>query len=142
MKILRVVALSLLANIGTLAHATRWVDVAGNSEVTVFVDVDSIRRDGNQVRTWLKWQWNLNQEVPDSYPPKKYLLERQLQVSDCKHRTLAIAQGVRYSDKDGADAVSSYTVDRTHWQFSDVVPETIGETIVQFACKAPIKKHQ
>jgi len=142
MKLRQAIALFLLASIGTFAHAAKWATVAGNPEVSVFVDVDSIRRDGDQVRTWLKWQWNSPQNVPDSYPPKTYLMERQLQVSDCRQGTLAIAQGVRYSDKDGVDAVSSYAVDQKHWQFSDVVPETIGETIVQFACKRPVKRRQ
>lgn len=135
-------ALFLLFNIGTFAHAAKWVSVAGNDDATVFVDIDSIRREGSQVKTWLKWQWTSAKEVPGSYPAKTYFVERQLQISDCKQRTLAIAQGVQYSDKEGVEVVDSYTIDKKNWQFSEVVPETIGESLVLFACKPPVQKRQ
>ena len=119
------------------AHAANWVDVAGNDEVTVFVDTESIRRVGNRVRTWLKWKWAKPQAVPGSYPSKTYQSEKQLQVSDCKDRTLAIAQGIRYAAPDDGDVVDSYTIEEKAWKFSEAAPETIGETLIRFACKPP-----
>jgi hypothetical protein len=127
--------LCLLTQATTSAIAANWVDLAGNDEVTVFLDTDSIRRTGARVKTWLKWQWSKEQDVPNSYPPKKYLSEKQLQISDCQHNRLAIAQGVRYSNNEGTDVVDSYTIEERKWQFSEVVPETIGESIVRVACK-------
>ena len=66
---------------------------------------------------------------------KTYLAEKQLQVSDCHDRTLAVVQGVRYTALDGSAVIDSYTVEEKSWKFSEVVPETIGETIINFACK-------
>ena len=123
-------------------HAANWVDVAGNDEVTVFVDTESARKSGGRVRTWLKWRWQKPQDVPGAYPAKTYQSEKQLQVSDCKNGTLAIAQGIRYSGPDDGDVVDSYTVEERAWKFSEAAPETIGETVIKFACKAPQSKRK
>ena len=135
-----ILLLFLFVGPGTSAFAANWVDIAGNNEVTVFIDTDSIRRNGTRVKTWLKWQWIKEQDIPNSYPPKRYLSEKQLQVSDCQRRTLAIAQGVRYSNAEGTDVIDSYAVEERKWQFTEVVPETIGETIVRVACKPSAKR--
>jgi hypothetical protein len=126
------VVLSLASH---LAVAADWIEVAGNEDVTVYVDRDSIRRVGVRVKTWLKWQWAKEQDVPNSYPTKKYVSEKQLQISDCQRGMLAIAQGVRYSNAAGTDVADSYTIEEKNWRFSEVVPETIGETILRTACK-------
>lgn len=118
------------------ASAANWVEVGGSDAVVVSVDTESLRRSGTQVRSWLKWQWSKPLDVPNTYPVKQYKLERQLQVSDCKNRTFAIAQGVRYSDETGNDVVDSYIVAEKSWQFSEAVPETLGESIVRYVCKA------
>jgi hypothetical protein len=117
------------------AEAATWLDIAGNDEVTVYVDTTSIRRTGLRVKTWLKWHWVKPQEVPNSFPLKTYLSEKQLQVSDCRDLTLAVAQGIRYAAIDERDIVSSYTFDERSWRFSEAAPETIGESIVRYACK-------
>lgn len=119
-----------------LATAATWVEIGGNDAVVVFVDRDSLRRNGTKVKSWLKWQWSKPTEVPDTYPPKLYQLERQLQVSDCANNNLAIAQGVMYSDASGNEVVASYTYQEKTWRFTEVVPETIGESIIKFVCKA------
>lgn len=121
------------------ASAATWVEIGGSDAVVVFVDTESLRRNGTQVRSWLKWQWSKPVDVPNSYPVKLYQLERQLQVSDCKNGTLAIAQGVRYADATGNDVVDSYTIPEKAWQFSEAAPETIGESIVKYVCKATVR---
>jgi hypothetical protein len=126
----------LLLGLPISGMAATWVSVAGNDDVEVFVDTDSIRKNGNRVKTWLKFQWVKSQNVPGSYPTKLYRSERQLQVSDCRDRTLAIAQGVFYGDMDGTNAVGSYTNSENSWSFSEAAPETIGETLINFACKS------
>ena len=123
-------------------HAANWIDVGGNDEVTVYVDTDSIRRNGSRVKTWLKWNWQNPQNIPSTYPIKTYLSEKQLQVSDCKNGTLAIAQGIRYAALDDTDLVDSYTVEERAWKFSEAAPETIGESLIKFACKTPSPKRK
>lgn len=118
------------------SDVANWVEIGGNDSVVVSVDTASLKRNGNKVKSWLQWQWNKPTDVPNTYPAKLYQLERQLQISDCKAGTLAIAQGIRYADEIGNEVVDSYTIKENSWQFSEAAPETIGESIVTYVCKA------
>ena len=131
----RLVIIAILA-LPAVAHSANWVSIGGNDEVTVYVDTESMRRTGVTARTWLKWQWTKPQEVPGRYPAKTYLFEKQLQISNCKEGTLAVAQGIRYVDLDGNEVVDSYALEEKSWKFSEAAPETIGESLVKFACKS------
>lgn len=140
MKLAMITALCV-ATLHLPVRAANWVDVGGSDEVTVFVDTESIRRNGTRVKTWLKWKWQNPQVVPGAYPAKTYQSEKQLQVSDCKNGSLAIAQGIRYSDPDDGDVVDSYSIEERAWKFSEAAPETIGESLIKFACKSsPLKR--
>jgi hypothetical protein len=124
------------------AMAANWVEVAGSDSVTVSVDKDSMRKVGTKVKTWLKWEWTKPQDVSNTYPSKTYKTEKQLQVSDCANGTLAIAQGIQYSTDSNGEVVNSYTFDERAWRFSEAAPETIGESILRFACKAAAKREK
>lgn len=119
-----------------------WLPIGGNDEVAVYVDRDTVRRTGTRVKTWLKWEWLKPQAILQTYPPKMFVLHKQLQITDCAKGTLAAAQGIYYGDLDGAQVVDTYIYSETSWSFSEAVPETIGESIVKFACKTsqPKKK--
>ena len=132
--------IAAFATFSTLATSATWVVVGDNDSVVVFVDKDSIRRNGSRVKSWLKWQWTQPAEIPNSYPTKKYQSEKQLQVSDCANNTLAIAQGIMYSDATGDEVVESYTIAERAWKFSEAAPETIGESIIKFVCRASAPK--
>lgn len=133
--------IALLA-LPTIAHSAKWVSVGGNDEVTVYVDTDSMRRVGTKAKTWLKWDWTKPQELPGTSLSKTYQFEKQLQISDCRDLTLAIAQGIRYADREGNEVVDSYAVDGKAWKFSEPAPETIGESLVKFACKSTDPKRK
>ena len=120
-------------------QAANWVEIGGNDSVTAYVDADSIRHVGPKVKTWLKWEWVRPQPVPNTFPEKTYQLEKQLQVSDCVAGRLAVIQGTYYSSLDGADVVNSYSIAEGKVAYTEVVPETIGESILKFAC-APKRK--
>ena len=117
------------------SQAATWVEIGGNDEVVVFTDTESIRKTGNRVETWIKWDLTNAQDIPSSYPAKTYLAEKQLQVYDCQSRSLAVIQRVRYEASDGNLVVDSYIVDEESWKFSKVVPEIIDETSINFECK-------
>lgn len=122
------------------AHATNWLDIGGNDSVAVKIDTDSVRRSGNRVKTWLKWEWTTPQPIGAAYLGKFYKEEKQLQVSDCANKTLAVAQGIQYSADGSGVVVNSYSFEERQWKFSEAAPETIGETIIGFACTIKPKK--
>lgn len=128
-------ALAAAAVLIPSAQAANWVAIGGNDSVTTYVDTDSMRRAGPKVKTWLKWEWSKPEAVPNTYPEKTYQLEKQLQISDCVAGTLAVVQGIRYASLDGADVVDSYSIPEVKATYTEVVPETIGESILKFACE-------
>lgn len=139
---MKISIISILFSIvfSTSASAAKWVEVGGSESVTVFVDKDSLRRNGNRVKSWLKWEWSKPVDVPNVFPVKFYQLERQLQVSDCQSNMLAIAQGIRYVDSTGNEVVDSYTFSEKQWRFTEAAPETLGESIIKFVCKTTMQK--
>lgn len=54
------------------AGAATWVEIGSSDSVVVFVDKDSLRRNGSKVRSWLKWEWAEPVEVPNVFPIKRY----------------------------------------------------------------------
>jgi hypothetical protein len=122
------------------AGSATWVEVGGNDSAVVLVDKDSLRRNQNKVKSWLKWQWVKPVEVPNAFPVKLYQLEQQLQISDCQNNTLAIAQGIRYADAFGNEVADSYAFEEKSWHFTEVAPETLGESIIKFVCKTAAKE--
>ncbi|MEO7336573.1 MAG: surface-adhesin E family protein, partial [Caldimonas sp.] len=94
-----------------LASSASWNKVGETGLASVWIDKDSMRRSGNEVKAALEWRWNSPTEVPDSGGSKVYRLERQVQISNCINRGYAVAEGVRYADARGTDLVSSYRYD-------------------------------
>ena len=76
------------------SQAAAWVEIGGKDEVVVFTDTDteSIRKTGNRVETWIKWDLTNAQDIPGSHLAKTYLAEKQLQVCDRQSRSLAVIQ--------------------------------------------------
>ncbi|MEP7303623.1 MAG: surface-adhesin E family protein, partial [Caldimonas sp.] len=91
-----------------LAFAAKWEKVGDAGPVAVYVDKDSVRRSGVEARAALEWRWTRLTDVPGADPPRQYRLERQVQISNCRNRSYAVAEGTRYADERGLDPVSSY----------------------------------
>lgn len=125
-----------------LAGATQWDKVGDTSLASVYVDKDSIRRNGTEVRASLEWRWFSPTEVPDTNGTKTYRLERQVQISNCSNRGYAVAEGTRYADERGIDLVSSYRYEERSLPYSEARARTIRDTIIAYVCRAapPEKK--
>ena len=128
------IAFSCLALPG-LALAAKWEKVGEAGPVQVYVDKDSIRKNGIEARANLEWRWSRPTDVPDASPPRQYRLERQVQISNCTNGGYAVAEGARYADARGTDLVSSYKYDEQSLPYMEARPKTIRETIVQQVCK-------
>lgn len=121
---------------GCRAIDSRWFEAGGNSETTVYVDTQSMRRNGPKVKVWLKWTHAKPAET-SSYPKKAYLSEKQLDIYHCEDRTSATVQAIRYAGADAmGEVVESPSISETSAQFRDLAPETIGESILEYVCTA------
>ena len=66
---------------------------------------------------------------------------KELNYFDCRKRQYAIAQRIAYEERDAQGlTVFRATVPSSGLEYSDVVPESIGESMLLFVCKFPASK--
>lgn len=131
------VMLSALAPFASAQTPRRWGALGTFGSEAVRVEADqarAVRLQNGQVQVWVRGTYPRNQALEDR-PILKYRSWIKLYVADCERRTLGVAEEV-YHDVDG-DVVHSLVNDRArsgYWL--NVVPETIGEAILDAACKS------
>ncbi len=62
----------LLIVIAESSIASQWVLITANNDVQVFVDMQSLRRNGQDVKVWEKWIFDRHKETKSTSPKKKY----------------------------------------------------------------------
>ncbi len=115
--------------------APKWEMTGDSGKVSVWVDRNSMKRNGNEVRANLEWRWVQPIEVPDTHGAKTYRLERQVQISNCSTQSFAIVEGTRYADAGGFDAVGSYQFDDTLLRWGDAPSRTIRGGVIDHVCR-------
>lgn len=126
----------------TLTLASDWEIVSVGSNVTASVDKESIRFQGGTAKIWVSWLFTDPQDIEYSYPKKTYLLSKNLELYKCTDRTSATIQVIRYSEADGGAVVDSKQIPESLATFSEIAPDTMGETILQWACKKKPKQRK
>lgn len=119
----------------TSAVASDWVLVSAGSGVSAYVDNESIRFQGSNAKVWVKWVYEKPQKIEGTYPDKYFVLGKELSVYKCLDRTSGTVQSVKYSSLEAGEVVESYSIAEKYWSFSEVVPDTMGETILSVVCK-------
>lgn len=124
----------------TLAPAQeRWVYVGGNDDVDAFVDKQSLRRTGSKVKAWVRVNYSTPRDSGDS--KKKFQSAVSLSMHNCADRTSSTLQVAQYSSIGGTgETVWSMTCEDKPSTYSDVIPETIGEAVLEYVCKATAPK--
>lgn len=135
-KTIRRFAISTVLAIPALAGAAQWEKVGDTPLSSVYVDKDSMRRNGTEVKAALEWRWFDPTEVPDTNGAKTYRLERQVQISNCANRSYAVLEGMRYADERGIELVSSYQYQERSLPYMEARPRTIRDTIIAHVCRA------
>ena len=139
MKMALLFAASLFSTFS--ATASNWIRIGQNAEVIVFTDTDSLRRVGPKVRSWQRYEWTKPMAVPALIAEdKKFRMERQLQLTNCDERSYVILQGLRYEDKDGTTLVHAFTDEEKDLKYEEPAPDTIGESLIRFACSVVPKR--
>lgn len=119
------------------AQSSRWVEVGANDEITAYADTQSMRRTGAKVKIWLKWVNASPVETSTVFPKKTFLSEKTLAVYHCTDRSSTTLQVIRYANADfTGEVVESLNGQDTQSAYRDLAPETIGESILNYACKA------
>lgn len=136
MTLLRLTAYLLFLVSALSAHAENWKSVPGISP-TVLVDQDSVRRDGDRVTFWMKYNEPVGAPMyfkqPDgSVVTKKQPVARTIMSQneyDCRLLRNATLHIMEYLN---GNMVSDYDV---HLNSSVIVPGTAPEKISKFVCK-------
>ena len=128
-------AMAAAACLASPASAATWVDLGQAEGLSAHIDADSLRLSGGKAKAWVRWTWAQPQDLP-GWPGRSYRSEKQLHVIDCEQGTLAEAQGVRYAGPDGQEEVDSYVLPEAERTPTDVIPETLGESVFHYACSA------
>lgn len=120
--------------LSTVACASNWqiVGYTTGGNPVLSVDKSSIVRTGNFVKYWSKQDFSQTQSLENTYPQKNYSRAISLTVANCASRTTASKQGTFY-DTDGVP-VHSFNYLFTQLSFSEVIPDSIGESELNFVC--------
>lgn len=129
--------IAFATNAGT-ALAAEWIVVGGNSKVETSVDIQSLRRSGEKIKVWIKWIYEEPNEAEGIYPRKMYQSAKSLSIYNCAENSSITIQDILYSEKGGGEVIKSVTVTEAKARYSEVVPDSIGEAILQYVCtKSP-----
>jgi hypothetical protein len=124
---IRVILSAAVMGLAGTAQAASWLEVGISTTGTkVAVDVESIRRDGGKVSVWVKYDYTKNASI-------KAREAKRLMKYDCDAQTATTLSLVSYDAQGGV--ISSET--RAFSVPEPVVPESVGEAIMQVACADP-----
>ena len=118
-----------------LANAACWEKFATSKDESIyFIDACSIAVDGIYKKAWFKTELQIPEENSDG---KTYDSTKKLYYFNCKNRKSALAQFTHYYID---NVVNSASTKLEKNAFDEVVPDSIGEAMLERACSTKITK--
>ena len=117
------------------AFAAKWYSLDGAKGMEVQIDLNSIVPAGDGlIKAWITHSFD-ERRASKEYPVFYYQSAVQLEIYDCNQRTADTLQEVFYSDAlRSGEVVKTNAYSRKNLKMTDVVPGTIGEGSLEFAC--------
>lgn len=117
-----------------------WVAVEKNYLLpglrTVYVDPDTIRREGNLVTVWqlidFKWMQGNQGIGPLGFGPHRFLSTKTHKQFDCAETRLRLLAFTEFSGRMGTGIPADGYVDKGNW--IPVEPESINQALWEVAC--------
>ncbi|MCA8203743.1 hypothetical protein LGM71_22080 [Burkholderia sp. AU33545] len=119
------------------AIASNWIEIGRSSDGTATVSLDAVSMafSGSHAKAWFLQDNMYSLDVPGSYAGTRYVSDKALVLFDCEQRTSAAAQTVYYDDHNGSGKVVwSWSTPPAKAMYSDVVPDTLGEAMLESVC--------
>ena len=122
--------------LASTASAQRWVSLGTVAEGEMFMDIASLRPQGQYMKAWTRYAYKDQQRA--KFAPYFYFWSsKSLQYFDCKNGTSATKQNIFYPDRDGMDPiVQAYSFPDAQLAFDDPVPGSFGQAMQNYACSA------
>ncbi len=128
-----IVLMSLVGSLGT-AHAANWIQLPRDDEVSVAVDVESIRKYDRHITVWTSWIFARPQSIPIGPLPEFYQSTKQQVAILCVERRIAMVLTIYYRDADQRRVITTVVSPDGRREYTEPAPETIGDTVVGLAC--------
>jgi hypothetical protein len=126
-----VLVLTLLSVTAERSFASKWEIVAAGKDSKIFIDNESIQRNGQKVNVWIKFVY----DKPHTYHDKSYRVGKYSLVYSCNEQTSNILQIITYADIEESNEVVSDSFADSASDFTKVVPDSIDYQIMKAVCK-------
>ena len=125
----------MLVFVTRTAVASDWQLVSNGKESKVYVDTESLGHHGRYVKAWFLWDY-ASQQKDQIFPDQRFLSQKILWYISCSEKTAAQIQLLSYTGKAGdGDVVTRRITPIGLAQFEDVVPDSVGQILVNYVCK-------
>jgi len=126
--LLIVVIMNLLCPIK--ASATQWVRVISTDKIVIYIDIDSIKTEGNQRQFWRKDMYFDIQQSTD----KDIITLKRFSNVNCSSRKVGTIRAIGYNATDSVifdTRASPYST----FRIVETIPGKLSDSIVSFVCK-------
>jgi hypothetical protein len=130
--------LTLLAA-GTV-HAADWRPVGLAATAITYIDQNSVVETGRYRKAWAMYDSQESRKLENTYPVQYYKSFKSLYYFDCDERRFGVFQITYYPDGQGdGEQIKSFSNQFNPSQLTEVAPDTVGEALLEFVCKAPAR---
>ena len=126
--------------LSTVPAYAEWVavekDYLSPGRQTVYVEPDTIRREGNLVTLWqlidFKWMQGNQGMGRLGFGPERFFSTKTHKQFDCEEKRLRLLAFTEFSQHMGTGISANGYVDKDHWL--PVEPESINQALLEMAC--------
>lgn len=126
-QIIKIIILVGSLLVTSVAIAANWVDVLHEADVTIYVEKDSIKVNGDVISYWEKWKYKEIQTMAKFKPFKSTLTYTHI---DCKEKTYGYTSALAYDE--GGNVVES---DNAPLRMTPIPADSKVEGIADWVCK-------
>lgn len=130
--------------LSTFAEASEWESLGSGSEAALWIDKSSIARKGEYLKAWIDMDFFTAQQGNSSTGFKLYKSMRGLHYFNCTTRERGLTQ-IAFYDKsnhyiDGVGPndvrlLGYLVVSENELKMSEVAPDTVGASELDYVCK-------
>lgn len=126
-----IIAALALAVLPMPVHASNWVEMETDDNGRIaYIDVDSLKGSFSGTRSgWIKHDHSKQRDVAERSTMMKVSIS-------CPANTFRVDYVVKYDAK--GEVIGSHTTP-TYEPFSEIIPDSVGETLAQIFCYDPGK---
>ncbi len=126
------IVIAMLLAVGSNAALAGWESIGGSDSQTAYADLTTIRRNGDQVKLWSLYDYQVAKMSTDGKP---YLSMRTLEEYDCKEDQMRLLTVSAHAGQMAAGEIVASDFDAKKWQ--PVAPGSIAAALLKIACGKP-----